>query len=70
MTWFLVGLAIILVCAPFAVAAVSYTKRHRGGAIVVMGMLMMFGMNMQITPPPPPHTELIQREAEDDQSEE
>jgi hypothetical protein len=27
----------------------------------------MFGMNMQITPPPPPQTEYVQRQAPDDE---
>jgi hypothetical protein len=64
---FLIGLALVLVGAPFAVLAVRYAKRRRGGAIFLTGLLLIFGMNMQITPPPPPKTEQVQRQAGDDE---
>jgi hypothetical protein len=67
LTWFLIGMGLVAVFTPFGVAAVRHAKRRRGGAIAVMGLLLMFGMNMQITPPPPPQTEQIQRQAEDDE---
>jgi hypothetical protein len=48
---------------------VRFTKRQRGGAVLITGLLLVFGMNMQIIPPPPPQTELVQRQAEDDEPE-
>jgi hypothetical protein len=62
---FLVGLAIVAVLAPFGVAAIRFAKRQRGGAVLITGLLLVFGMNMQIIPPPPPRTELVQRQADD-----
>jgi hypothetical protein len=64
---FLVSLALGLACIPLGVAAVRYAKRQRGGAVFLTGLLLIFGMNMQITPPPPPQTEQIQRQAGDDE---
>jgi hypothetical protein len=64
---FLIVLALILVCTPLAVAAVRHAKRRRGGAVFLTGLLLIFGMNFQITPPPPPQTELVQRQAGDDE---
>lgn len=60
------GLIIVTVLAPPAVWAVQLAKRQRGGAALVTGLLLIFGMSMQIVPPPPPVAELVRREAEDD----
>jgi hypothetical protein len=65
--WFLIGLAFVVLCAPLGIVAVRHAKRRRGGAIFLTGLLLMFGMNMQITPPPPPQTEQVQRQAGDDE---
>jgi hypothetical protein len=62
----LLGLIIVTVLAPPAVWAVTFAKRQRGGAALVTGLLLIFGVNMQIVPPPPPVAELVRREAEDD----
>lgn len=61
------GLIIVTVLAPPAVWAVQFAKRQRGSAVLVTGLLLIFGMNMQIIPPPPPAPELVRREAEDDE---
>ena len=63
----LAGLAIVVVLCPPAVWVVRYVKRRPGGAIFMTGLLLMFGMNMRITPPPPPQTEYVQRQAPDDE---
>ena len=69
MTSFLIGLAVVLLLSPLAVWAVRFAKRQRGGAVLLTGLLLVFGMNMQITPPPPPQIEMVQRQAEDDEPE-
>ena len=66
MTAFLVGLVIVLVLTPFGVWAVGLAKRQRDGAVLVTGLLLIFGVNIQVIPPPPPVVELVQRAAEDD----
>jgi hypothetical protein len=65
--WFSIGLLIVVFLCPFGVWAVRFAKRQRGGAVLLTGLLLMFGMNMQITPPPPPQIELVQRQAPDDE---
>lgn len=63
----LLGLIIVTLMAPLAVWAVRGAKRQRGGAALVTGLLLIFGMNMQIVPPPPPVAELVRRDADDDE---
>lgn len=63
---FLTGLFIVLVMAPFGVWAIRLVKRQRGGAVLITGLLLIFGMNVQIIPPPLPVAEQVVRAAEDD----
>jgi hypothetical protein len=65
----LLGLIIVAVLAPPAVWAVQVAKRQRGSAVLVTGLLLVLGMNMQIVPPPPPVAELVRRAAEGDDDE-
>ena len=65
----LVGLILVAILSPLGVYAVRLAKRQRGGAIFMTSLLLVFGMNTQITPPPPPQIELVQRQAEDDELE-
>ena len=69
MTSLLLGLALVLLLSPPAVWAVRFAKRQRGGAVLLTSLLLVFGMNMQITPPPPPQIELVQRQADDNDDE-
>ena len=62
----LTDLVIVLVLTPFGVWAVRLAKRQRGGAVLITGLLLIFGMNVQIIPPPPPVAEHVVRAAEDD----
>ena len=63
----LAGLILVAILSPLGVWAVRLAKRQRGGAIFMTSLLLVYGMNMQITPPPPPQIELVQRQAEDDE---
>jgi hypothetical protein len=63
------GLIIVVALAPPAIWAVQLAKRQRGSAVLVTGLLLIFGMSFQIVPPPPPVAELVRREAEDDDGE-
>lgn len=60
------GLIIVTALAPPAVWAVRLAKRQRGSAVLVTGLLLIFGMGMPVVPPPPPVAELVRRGAEDD----
>ena len=66
---FFAALMIVVAFAPLGVWAVQFAKRQRGGAVLLTGLLLVFGMNMQITPPPPPQTEQVQRQADDNDDE-
>ncbi|WP_397402911.1 hypothetical protein [Phenylobacterium sp.] len=68
----LIGLVIVAILTPFGVWAVRLAKRQRGGAVLITGLLLIFGMNVQIIPPPPPVAEQMVRAAkadDDDQPE-
>jgi hypothetical protein len=68
----LTGLVIVAILTPFGVWAVRLAKRQRGGAVLITGLLLIFGMNVQIIPPPPPVAEQVVRAAkadDDDQPE-
>lgn len=62
----LIGLIIVAVLTPPAVWAVQLARRQRGGAVLITGLLLIFGMSFQIVPPPPPVAELVRRQVEDD----
>ena len=64
---FLISCAIVLVLIGPAIWAIRFAKRQRVGAAAVAGLLLIFGLNMQVTPPPPPQIEEVQRETEDDE---
>lgn len=64
---FLAGLILVAILSPLGVYAVRFAKRRRGGAIFMTSLLLVFGMNMQITPPPPPQIEMVQLQAQDDE---
>jgi hypothetical protein len=68
LTSFLFGLAVATVLSPFLGLALWLAKRQRGGAVLVAGLLLAFGMNVQIIPPPPPAVEAVQRVAQDDEN--
>lgn len=51
-----------------AIWAIRLAKRMRGGAVVLSGLMLVFGMNIQIPPPPPPgQVEMVVRQADDDE---
>ena len=66
----LTGFVIVVVLTPLGVLAVRLAKRQRGGAVLITGLLLIFGMNVQIIPPPPSVAEQVQRAAEDDDDDE
>jgi hypothetical protein len=66
-TSLIIGLLLVLLLAPLGLLSIRWGKRQRGGAVLLTGLMLIFGMNMQITPPPPPQIELVQRQAEDDE---
>jgi len=59
----LIGLVIVVALWPAGIWAVRFAKRQRGAAVLATSILLAFGMNFQITPPPPPQTEYVQRQA-------
>ena len=65
----LFALALVAALAPFGVLAVRFARRQRGAAVLTTGLLLVFGMNVQIIPPPPPVAEQVQRQAQDDDDE-
>lgn len=67
-----VGGVVVLATAPLTIWGVRFAKRHRGMAHGAAALLLLFGLEMKIDPPPPPRIECVQREeatAENDEPE-
>jgi hypothetical protein len=67
LTSFLIGLGLVLLLSPLAVWVLRFAKRQRVGAVALTSLLLIFGMDVTITPPPPPQVELVQKHAGDDE---
>lgn len=65
----LLGLIVLAILAPPAVWAIRLARRQRGGAAVIAGLLLIFGLGFQIVPPPPPVSELVRRDEGDEEDE-
>ena len=63
----LFALAAVAALCPLAVAAVRFARRQRGAAALATSLLLVFGISMEITPPPPPVAELVHRQAQGDE---
>jgi hypothetical protein len=60
----LIGLAFLAALVPLTVLGARFAKHHRGSAMAVGSLLLMFGVNVQVTPPPPPRIEVVEHEEE------
>lgn len=69
MRGFILGLLIVAILAPFGVWAVQAAKRQRGGAALLSGLLLIFGLGYPIVPPPAPVAELVVKSEDDDDPE-
>ncbi|WP_397422851.1 hypothetical protein [Phenylobacterium sp.] len=58
---------IVILLAPLGLWAVRFARRQRGGAVMMTSLMLVFGMNIQITPPPPPRAEYVQQVRKDDE---
>jgi hypothetical protein len=67
LTWFLIGLGLVLLLSPLAVWVLRFARRRRVGAVAFTSLLLIFGMDISITPPPPPQVELVHKQAGDDE---
>ena len=68
MIYTLIALVLIPTLVPVAMLALRLSKRHRNLAYMAAAFLLMFGMNVKVDPPPPPHIEAVEHDedAEDD----
>ena len=65
-----IALVALAALAPLTAAGVRFAKRHRRTALAATSLLLMFGLNFKVDPPPPPrieHEEPDQEAAKDDQ---
>jgi hypothetical protein len=67
LTSLLIGLGLMLLFIPLALWALRFARRQRGAAVALASLLVIFGMDITITPPPPPKFELVHRQAGDDE---
>jgi hypothetical protein len=60
-----VALIALLATAPLTIFAVRFARRHRRVAFAASSLLLLFGVNFKIDPPPPPRIEAVMREDEE-----
>jgi hypothetical protein len=58
------ALVALLAIGPVTIFAVRFARRHRRVAFAATSLLLLFGVNFKIDPPPPPRIEAVQREDE------
>lgn len=58
------GFAILAALVPFGLWAIAFAKRRRGYALAASSLLLLFGVNVQVSPPPPPRIEVVERDEE------
>jgi hypothetical protein len=67
LTSFLIGLALLALLIAPAVWAVRFAKRQGGAAVLMTSVLLVFGMDYTVMPPPGPQVEMVQKQAGDDE---
>jgi hypothetical protein len=65
LTAIIVAIVALLVIGPLTIYAVRLAKRHRRVAFAATSLLLLFGVNFKIDPPPPPRIECVKREDEE-----
>jgi hypothetical protein len=66
----IIALVAVLATGPLTICAVRFARRHRRVAFAASSLLLLFGVNFKIDPPPPPRIEAVMREdaeAKDDE---
>jgi hypothetical protein len=64
LTGFIIALVALLAIGPVTIFAVRFARRHRRVAFAATSLLLLFGVNFKIDPPPPPRIEAVKREDE------
>lgn len=54
----------LLATAPLTIWGVRFARRHRSMAYGAATLLLLFGLNMKVDPPPPPRIEAVEHEKE------
>jgi len=65
LTTIIVALVVLLAIGPMTIFAIRFARRHRGVALAATSLLLLFGVNFAIDPPPPPRIEAVTREDEE-----
>jgi hypothetical protein len=64
LTTIIVALVVLLAIGPLTICAVRLARRHRRVAFAASSLLLLFGVNFKIDPPPP-RIEMVKREDEE-----
>jgi hypothetical protein len=65
LTTIIVAFVVLLAIGPLTIGAVRFARRHRRVAFAATSLLLLFGVNFKIDPPPPPRIEAVIREDEE-----
>ena len=60
----IVGLTVLMAAWPLTMFAVRHAKKHRGHAMALATLMLVFGVNVHAAPLPPPRVEASEHEEE------
>ena len=65
MATFMITIVAFIATAPLTIWGVRFARRHRRMAYGAASLLLLFGLNMKVDPPPPPKIEAVERDEEE-----
>jgi hypothetical protein len=65
-----IALVALAALGPLTILGVRFARRHRRVSFAAMSLLLMFGLNVRVDPPPPPRIEEVEREDEESKDDE
>ncbi|MDB5439034.1 MAG: hypothetical protein JWM33_1461 [Caulobacteraceae bacterium] len=72
MTGFIIALMALVAIGPLSIYAFRLGRKHRRMSFAATSLLLLFGVNFNVTPPPPATIESVvreEKEAENDEPE-
>lgn len=61
----LIAAVALLAVAPLTIWGIRFAKRHRRVAFAETSLLLLFGVNFTVDPPPPPRLEAVDPDGEE-----
>lgn len=63
-------IAVLLAVAPLTVIGIRFARKHRRLAYGAATLLLLFGLQIKVDPPPPPRIEAVARDEDEAENDE